>query len=113
MAHLDRIYLQLDRVLQHYRNRLAIIDKRWDKLQDAVKIEEEANGETDRYERLSYICGRADTQHQEMSWRIEHTKRAYNTLEEIDISVDNIRQTNLFRRKNKVRADGPATTHAH
>lgn len=99
----NQISVNLDRLMDYYKKRLAIVDKRWDWLQDAVKAEEDAHGDdTVRYERLSEICGRADKANQEMEWRIEQVGKAYTALEEIDTSIYEIRHRNHVKRtKNR------------
>lgn len=101
MMHLssDQICSRLDKLTDHYKKRLVIVDARWDRLQDAVKAEEDAHGDdTIRYERLSEICGRADKANQEMEWRIEQVGKAYTALEEINTSVYEIRDRNRINR---------------
>ena len=98
----DQICYRLDRLTEHYRKRHKIADKRWDWLQDARKIEEDANGEdTILGERLSHLCGRAEKQTEELVWRIKELGKAYNALEEIEMSIDNIRQDNKRYRENE------------
>jgi hypothetical protein len=102
---LDHIAYRLDRQMDHFKKRFKIADKRHDWLQDARQVEEDAHGESLRYEKLEHLCGRADSQVQELEWRLDTLKKAYNTLEEIEMSVDNIQRTNRIRREKKRKAE--------
>ena len=102
MDTLDQVAYQLDVQMRVYQARLKIVDKRWDRLQDLLRIEEEAHGdETVLWERIFHVCGRAEAQSTEMEWRIETLSKAYTHLEDIEISTDKIRQDNHIRRKKK------------
>jgi hypothetical protein len=102
MSDFDHIACRLDLEMDRFKKRFKVADKRYDWLQDARQAEEDAHGESLRYEKLEHLCSRADKQCQELEWRLETLKKAYNSLEEIEMSVDDIQRNNRIKREKRI-----------
>lgn len=91
----------LDVLILRYEKWLGAAEKRWDALQDAAPEYDDVESETPRGVRLWALCERAEERFNEIKWRLEEIRKAYNLLEALDTSVSRTREQNRRNREKK------------
>ena len=101
----SRVDSELFKLREATQQRLAIIDKRYDWLQDACspiyEADEAGEEETPRDKRVLALCERAQRHHEELEWRIKQIDAATTIMEEIGEFVHTVADDNQRKRRQR------------